>query len=133
MINGKELMIGDYVDVNDNDDVVVLGVVKEICDEGEQLTVSINDDKVFDVCADEDISPIILSKEFFLKNGFAELYADNHIARLYNRDKGLIVIFYPPDNCFRCGTDKIVINYVHEFQRYLRLVNLPGYANRLKI
>lgn len=133
MINGKELMIGDYVDVNDNDDIVVLGVIKEICDNGEQLTVSINDDKVFDVCNDEDIFPIILSKEFFLKNGFTELYEDSDIVRLYNRDNRLRVNKYPTEVLSRWSVSGIDINYVHEFQHYLRLENLSDYANNLKI
>ena len=134
MINGKELMIGDYVDVSGHGNPIEVGIIRDIYEiygEGYEINIRLKDcDGIF---AGNEISPIELTEEFFLKNGFAELYADNHIARLYNRDKGLIVIFYPPDNCFRCGTDKIVIDYVHEFQRYLRLVNLPGYANRLKI
>lgn len=127
-------MIGDYVDVNDNDDIVVPGVVKEIRDEGEQLTISINGDKVFDICADKDISPIILSEEFFLKNGFAELYRNNHVTRLYNRNNIVLrANIYPPENYVRFQVNGIAINYVHEYQHYLRLVGLSEMANNLKI
>ncbi len=130
MINGKELMIGDYVNFNTNGTEVVLGIVKEIRDEGEQLTVSVNGDKVFDTCADEDICSIKLSEEFFLKNGFKELCRTEYSIRLYNSDLYLRVKI-TPENHFTCN--HIDINYVHEFQHYLRLVNLSDYANNLKI
>ena len=133
MINGKELMIGDYVNFNTNGTEVVLGIVKEIRDEGEQLTVSVNGDKVFDTCADEDICSIKLSEEFFLKNGFIELYKDEHTVRLYNRDNCLRVNIYPPENYVRFRVGGIDINYVHEFQHYLRMVGLSEMANNLKI
>lgn len=131
MINIIELMVGDYVYVAGDGYPPAVAMVEEIYGKANKVLLRICKDSV--IFFPRNISPIKLSKEFFLKNGFAELYADNHIARLYNRNKGLIVLFYPPDNCFRCGTDKIGIDFVHEFQHYLRLVNLPVYANRLKI
>lgn len=133
MINGKGLMIGDYVDVNGNNDIIVPGVVKEIRDEGKQLTVSINDDKFFDICADEDVFPIKLTEEFLLKNGFTGLYADEHIVRLYDHDIRLRVNTRPPGYCFRCRVPEIGFDFVHEFQHYLRLANLSDYANNLKL
>lgn len=138
MINGKELMIGDYVDVNDNDDIVVLGVVKEIRDEGEQLTVSINGDNVFDVCADEDVFPITLTKEFFLQNGFRELHIfdELHINETFSWLCNVdirVAVKNIHGNCFRCEVNEIKIKYVHEFQHLMRLRGLSDYANKLKI
>lgn len=132
MLSGKELMVGDYVDMNDGDYIVVPGVVKEIRGEGEQLTISINGDKVFDVCADKDINPIILSKEFFLKNGFVELYKNEQGTKLYNLDFDLMVTIYN-DIFSRYRVNDMEIDYVHQFQHYLRLINLFDYANNLKI
>lgn len=132
MLSGKQLMIGDYVDVDDNDYIVVPCVVKEICGEGEQLTLSINGDKVFNICVDKDINPIILSKEFFLKNGFVELYKNEQGTKLYNLDFDLIVTIYN-DIFLRYRVNDIEIDYVHQFQHYLRLINLSDYADNLKI
>lgn len=132
MINGKELMIGDYVAIAEYDSLDV-GVVKEIHADGEEMCISI-DGQVCDVLADKDISALFLSKAFFLENGYTELYRDNHVTRLYNRNYiGLRVNIYPPENYVRFRVDGIEINYVHEFQHYLRLVNLSDYANSLKI
>ena len=131
MINGKELMLGDYVAIAEYDSLDV-GVVKEIHADGEEMCISI-DGQVCDVLADEDVSALLLSKEFFLNNGFIELYADAHIVRLYNRDNCLRVNIYPPENYVRFRVGGIEINYVHEFQHYLRLVKLSDYANNLKI
>lgn len=132
MLSGKELMIGDYVDMNDGDYIVVPGVVKEIRGEGEQLTISINGDKVFDICADKDINPIILSKEFFLKNRFVELYKNEQGTKLYNLDFDLMVTIYN-DIFSRYRVNDMEIDYVHQFQHLLRLMNLSDYANNLKI
>ena len=137
MINGKELMIGDYVDVSGHGNPIELGIVKEIYDGGNEMTITIKDciikncDGIF---AENEISPIELTEEFFLKNGYAKLYRDNHVTRLYNRNNiGLRVNIYPPENYVRFRVDGIEINYVHKFQHYLRLVKLSDYANNLKI
>lgn len=132
MISVKELMIGDYVDVSGHGNPIELGIVKEIYDGGPEMTITIKDcDGIF---AENEISPIELTKEFFLKNGFAKLYRDINVTRLYNRKNIVLrVNIYPPENHLRFCVDGIVVNYVHEFQHYLRLVNLSDYANNLKI
>lgn len=133
MIDGKELMIGDYVDLgllHGNNWELVHGVVEGTCNSGELLTIRINNDKVFAVCASGDIFPIKLTKEFFLKNGFIELYTDE---QLYNYDNRLRISMYPSKHFIRWSVNTMDINYVHEFQHYLRLVNLSDYANNLKI
>lgn len=137
MINGKELMIGDYVDVSGHGNPIELGIVKEIYDGGNEMDITIKDciikncDVIF---AENEISPIKLTKEFFLKNGFAKLYRDIHVTRLYYRNNIVLnVNIYPPENDARFGIDGIEINYVHEFQHYLRLVKMSDYANNLKI
>lgn len=140
MISVKELMIGDYVDVSGHGNPIELGIVKEIYNGGydgcNEMTITIKDciikncDGIF---AENEISPIELTAEFFLKNGFIELYKDEHIVRLYNRDNCLRVNIYPPENYVRFRVGGIDINYVHEFQHFLRLVNLSDYANDLKL
>lgn len=132
MLNGKELMLGDYVNIAEYDYPEVVGVVKEIHADGEEMCISI-DGQVCDVLADEDVSALLLSKEFFLNNGFIELYADEHIVRLYNHDNRLRVNVYQPENYVRFRVGAIDINYVHEFQHYLRLVGLSEMADNLKI
>lgn len=124
-------MIGDYVDVSGHGNPIELGIVEEVSDVGNETTIGLKD--CSGILAGNEISPIELTAEFFLKNGFIELYKDEHIVRLYNRDNCLRVNIYPPENYVRFRVGGIDINYVHEFQHYLRLVNLSDYANNLKI
>lgn len=134
MLNVKELMIGDYVDVAEYDFELVTGVVKEIFTDPTGYCIVIEQGEDLDCFCEEEIQPIKLTEEFFLKNGYTELYRDNHVTRLYNRNYiGLRVNIYPPENYVRFRVGGIDINYVHEFQHYLRLVNLSDYANNLKI
>lgn len=136
MINGKELMIGDYVAIAEYDSLGV-GVVKEIHADGEEMCISI-DGQVCDVLADKDISALFLSKIFFLENGFEELRAFEalHINETYsllcNGDiKAVVKIIH--GDCFKCEVNGIKIEYVHEFQHLMRLLGLSEYANNLKV
>lgn len=131
MINAKELMIGDYVDVSGHGNPIELGIVKGIYDYGNELSIGI--DNVSGIFAGNEILPIELTKEFFLQNGFTELYADKHIVGLYNRDNYLMVDMFLLRCCFKCRISKIGFKYVHEFQHYLRLIGLSEMANNLKL
>lgn len=134
MINVKELMIGDYVDVAEYDFKPVIGIVKEIFTDPTGYCIVIEQGEDIDCFCEDEIQPITLTEEFFLKNGFAELYRDNHVTRLYNRNNIVLrVNIYPPENYVRFKVDGIDINYVHEYQHYLRLVGLSEMANNLKI
>ncbi len=141
MISVKELMIGDYVDISGHGNPIELGVVKEIYDGGydggPEMTITIKDCAIKDcdgIFAENEISPIELTKEFFLKNGFAKLYRDISVTRLYHRKNIILrVNIYPPENHVRFCVEGIVVNYVHEFQHLLRLIGLSEMANNLKI
>ena len=131
MLNGKELMLGDYVNIADYDFPEAVGVVKEIHANGEEMYISI-DGQVYDVLSDKDISVLFLSKTFFLENGFKELQIYNDFTLLYNKDiKVAVKIMH--ENCFRCEVYGIEMNYVHEFQHLMRLLGLFEYANNLKV
>lgn len=74
MISVKELMIGDYVDVSGHGNPIELGIVKEIygCgyDGNPEMTITIKNCAIKDcdgIFAENEISPIELTKEFFLK------------------------------------------------------------------
>lgn len=132
MINGKELMIGDYVDISRHGNPIELDIIQGVSAVGYETTIYL--EKCSGIFAGNEISPIALTKEFFLKNGFAELYRDNHVIRLYNRNNIVLrVNIYPPENYVRFQVDGIAIDYVHEFQHYLRLVGLSEMADNLKI
>lgn len=132
MINVKELMIGDYVDVFRLGNPIEHDIIQEVSDVGYETTIAL--EKCSGIFAGNEISPIELTEDFFLKNGYAKLYRDKHVTRLYNRNNiRMTVDIFPPENCVRFSVDGIEINYVHEFQHYLRLVNLSDYANNLKI
>lgn len=130
MINVKELMIGDYVDVDEFDSKPVIGIVKEIFTDPTGYLIVIEKGEDIDCFCEDEILPIVLSKDFFLKNGFKELCRTEYSTRLYNSDLYLRVKI-TSENRFTCNN--IGVNYVHEFQHYLRLVNLSDYANNLKI
>lgn len=121
-------MVGDYVNTFGNDNSIDFGIVYEIRYCGKEI--AINFDDISGIFAENEISPIKLTKDFFLKNGFKELCRTDYSTRLYNSDLYLRVKI-TPENRFTCNY--IDVNYVHEFQHYLRLVNLSDYANSLKI
>lgn len=139
MINVKELMIGDYVDVSGHGNPIEIGIVKEIYEiygEGIEITIRLKDcDGIF---AGNEISPIELTKEFFFENGFEEFHEfevphiNETFSLLCNGDIKVAVIIIH-GNHFRCEVKGIEIKYIHEFQHYLRLANLSDYANNLKI
>lgn len=136
MLNGNELMLGDYVNIADYDYPEVVGKIKAIYTGGEEVLVNILEDSVlFDT---KDISEISLSKTFFLENGFEELRAFEklHINETYsllcNVDiKVAVKIIH--GNCFKCDINGIKLEYVHEFQHLMRLLGLFKYANNLKV
>lgn len=132
MLNGKELMLGDYVDISDYDFDIVLGVIKEIYNDGGRMLVSIAHDKVLDTLTDGDIHPIELNKEFFLKNCFIVANEDEHLMRLHNSEINFEVLALVEDG-FVCDINQIKVEYVHEFQHLLRSMGLSDYANKLKI
>ena len=130
MLNGKELMLGDYVNIADYDFQEAVGVVKEIHTNGEEMYISI-DGQVCDVLSDKDISVLFLSKTFFLENDFKELQIYKDFTLLYNKDiKVAVKIIH--GNCFKCDINGIKLEYVHEFQHLMRLLGLFKYANNLK-
>lgn len=131
MLNGKELMLGDYVNIADYDFPEAVGVVKEIHANGEEMYISI-DGQVYDVLSDKDILVLFLSKTFFLENGFKELQIYNDFTLLYNKDiKVAVKIIH--GNCFKCEINGIKLEYVHEFQHLMRLLGLFDYASNLKV
>ena len=138
MLSGKELMLGDYVNIAEYDYPPVVGIVKEIHADGEEMLISIDNDKVYDVLSDKDISVLFLSKTFFLENGFEELHIfeklhiNENFSWLCNGDiKVAVKIIH--GNCFKCEVNGIKIEYVHEFQHLMRLRGLSEYANNLKV
>ena len=131
MLNGNELMLGDYVNIADYDFPEAVGVVKEIHANGEEMYISI-DGQVYDVLSDKDISVLFLSKTFFLENGFEEFHTSESNTWLFNKDTSVIVKIIH-GNCFKCEINGIKLEYVHEFQHLMRLLGLYDYANNLKV
>ena len=130
MLNGKELMLGDYVNIADYDFPEAVGVVEEIYANGKEMYISI-DGQAYDILSDKDISVLFLSKTFFLENGFKELHVYEDFTLLYNEDIKVVVKIIH-GNCFKCDINGIKLEYVHEFQHLMRLLGLFKYANNLK-
>ena len=131
MLNGKELMLGDYVNIADYDFPEVVGVVEEIYANGKEMYISI-DGQAYDILSDKDISVLFLSKTFFLENGFEEFHTSESNTWLFNKDTSIIVKIIH-GNCFKCEINGIKLEYVHEFQHLMRLLGLFDYANNLKV
>lgn len=131
MLNGKELMLGDYVNIADYDFPEAVGVVEEIYANGKEMYISI-DGQAYDILSDKDISVLFLSKTFFLENGFEEFYTSKSNTWLFNKDTNVIVKIIH-GNCFKCEINGIKLEYVHEFQHLMRLLGLYDYANNLKV
>lgn len=130
MLNGKELMLGDYVNIADYDYPEVVGKIKAIYTGGEEVLINILEDSVlFDT---KDISVLFLSKTFFLENGFEEFHTSESNTWLFNKDTNVIVKIIH-GNCFKCEINGIKLEYVHEFQHLMRLLGLFKYANNLKV
>ena len=130
MLNGNELMLGDYVNITEYDYPEVVGKIKAIYTGGEEVLVNILEDSVlFDT---KDISGLFLSKIFFLENGFEEFHTSESNTWLFNKDTNVIVKIIH-GNCFKCEINGINIEYVHEFQHLMRLLGLFDYANNLKV
>ena len=130
MLNGNELMLGDYVNIADYDYPEVVGKIKAIYTGGEEVLVNILEDSVlFDA---KDISVLFLSKTFFLENGFEEFHTSKSNTWLFNKDTNVIVKIIH-GNCFKCEINGIKLEYVHEFQHLMRLRGLYYYANNLKV
>ena len=130
MLNGNELMLGDYVNIAEYDYPEVIGKIKAIYTDGEEVLVNILEDSVlFDT---KDISVLFLSKTFFLENGFEEFHTSKSNTWLFNKDTNVIVKIIH-GNCFKCEINGIELEYVHEFQHLMRLLGLFDYANNLKV
>ena len=131
MLNGKELMLGDYVNIADYDFPEAVGVVEEIYANGKEIYISV-DGQAYDILSDKDISVLFLSKTFFLENGFEEFHTSESNTWLFNKDTNVIVKIIH-GNCFKCEINGIKLEYVHEFQHLMRLLGLFDYANNLKV
>ena len=131
MLNGNELMLGDYVNIADYDLPEAVGVVEEIYANGKEMYISI-DGQAYDILSDKDISVLFLSKTFFLENGFEEFHTSKSNTWLFNKDTNVIVKIIH-GNCFKCEINGIKLEYVHEFQHLMRLLGLFDYANNLKV
>ena len=130
MLNGNELMLGDYVNIAEYDYPEVVGKIKAIYTGGEEVLVNILEDSV--LFNTKDISVLFLSKIFFLENGFEEFHTSKSNIWLFNKDTNVIVKIIH-GNCFKCEINGIKLEYVHEFQHLMRLLGLFDYANNLKV
>lgn len=125
-------MLGDYVNIADYGFPEVIGVVKEIFTDGDEILVSCIDDNDKLTLTDEYVHELFLSKTFLLENGFEEFHTSKSNTGLFNKDTNIIVKIIN-GNCFKCEINGIELKYVHEFQHLMRLRGLYDYANNLKV
>lgn len=130
MINVKELMLGDYVNTNSvESEAPIVGVIHEILHGGNTFGMIIDEDHYFHA---EEVFPIKLTKDFFLKNGFEPMGEfPKGVVKLYNEDLVLDVLVTDDDRfSFWAIGD---LKYVHEFQNLLRLRGFDDFADNLKV
>lgn len=133
MLNGKELMLGDYVNIADYDYPEVVGIVREILSDSKEMLIScVDNDNDKLTINDEYVHELFLSKTFFLENGFEIFHVNKTFSCLFNGYINVIVKIIH-GNCFKCEVNGVEINYVHEFQHLMRLLGLFDYANNLKV
>lgn len=130
MLSGKELMIGDYVDIGGVEfEEPIVGVIHEILHGGNTFGIIIDEDRYFHA---EEVFPIKLTKDFFLKNGFEPMGEfPKGVTKLYNEDLVLDVLITDNNRfSFWAIGD---LKYVHEFQNLLRLRGFDDFADNLKV
>lgn len=131
MTDGKNLMLGDYVNTNSVEfGAPIVGVVQEILHGGNTLGIIIGRDHY--IFHAKEVSPIKLTKDFFLKNGF-ELMGEfpKGVVKIYNEDLVLDVLVTDDSRfSFWAIGD---LKYVDEFQNLLRLRGFDDFADNLKV
>lgn len=135
----NELQIGDWVYESEHTKfpMFVAGTFKDIVNNGVvYLDFNGNEGELWEVDID-DISPIPITEEFLLKNGFKR--SENHVWRDYNVDatwdyetndmQSFTLEKYPNDENLVCGYGSCLwngvnIKYVHELQNAMRLAGI---------
>lgn len=131
MTDGKNLMLGDYVNTNSVESgAPIVGVIQEILHGGNMFGVLVG--REHNIFHAKEVSPIKLTKDFFLKNGFEPMGEfPKGVVKLYNEDLVLDVLITDDDRfSFWAIGD---LKYVHEFQNLLRLRGFDDFADNLKV
>ncbi len=151
-MKAKDLMIGDCViatvnlcDENDNETthripcrIEGVSINDDICEGWNWSAHPINPEDAEKFDSFDDLEPIPLTKEIISANGFKY---GGYDGMLEHKDHKNLKVYYKIDH-FE-GSDWIVkywevigiagIEYVHEFQHYLRLVGFSDFADNFKI
>ena len=141
----NELMIGDILNLSDNDDEIIPCKVVEL--HTEELLIIQPDDAACDIVDYDMVRPLRLTPEILEKNGWKCTGE-----RIWDIDHYINVIFEYSDityfhlalqqfdefdlYCFgvnRCLWEGLSINYVHELQHVLRLCGLNDLADNFKV
>lgn len=80
----------------------------------------------------EALSPIPLTEEMLMLNGFEKYPWDNSAVQFVFLDEEALMHYGDGIFCYKENTN-IKIKYVHELQHLLRLCGLSGLANNFKI
>lgn len=133
-IKSTDLMLNDWVLLNDE---VACGKVVNICSNGylgvdafstRDLYYVYNTEKAF--------SPVVLTEDILLKNGFKEHGAnllDLTITQNSSIEYDRTIKYFFYKNVDNASVWAHSIEYVHQFQQFLRLCGLSELANNLKI
>ena len=140
-MKANELMIGDWVMVNDVEHTHLLQVAEILMKSGTYYATLYWDGMPDNVnpetlTADVDkVLPIPLTKEILEKNGFEKRWQDNF--EYFNDDEGLNITFHPKSSNYTNGAydyidiergcltiNEMPIAFVHELQHALRLCGI---------
>lgn len=122
-------MIGDYIDISGHGNPIELGIVQEVSDVRNEITIGLKD--CSGIFAGNEISPIPLTPEILEKNGWKETAYWHE----YQDGKNIIQCCLPDMRGKINGIEieHFKCEYVHQYQHLLHLCGLDELADNFKI
>lgn len=145
IMDSKSLMIGDILNLSDNDDEIIPCKVVEL--HTEELLIIQPGDTACDIVGYDMVRPMRLTPEILEKNGWKctgeRIWDIDHYINVifeYSEITHSYLALQQDDEfgsyCFgvnRCLWEGLSINYVHELQHALRLCGLAELAEKIKV
>lgn len=128
-MKSEKLQLHDYILNSDNEirEVIRVSTNKrvEIMDLKTHLHCEVNED---------ELNPILLTGKILQNNGFYYIYDDWGDHSWYNDAKDIVLEENPIGRFYiKVMQNFVDIDYVHNFQQYLRMLGHNEFANNLKI
>ncbi len=128
-MKSERLQLHDYILSSNNEirEVIRVGTNKkvEVMDLKTHLHCEVNED---------ELNPILLTGKILQNNGFYCIYDYWGEPSWYNDDKDIVLEENPNSKFYiKVMQNFVDINYVHDFQQYLRILGYNEFANNLNL